>query len=169
MNSGSHLIINIFVKISPLQHSQIDSKLTFLGWHSACLSKSLGCLEWLSNSQLSVFGQHSRGPASLSHYHENLLTWANYSLVVPLELPLASAHTGQPTRWLSWEPSDLSGLNPDSPPWLSCKFALEFPLRFICRTVTAYCILYTVNPNPYGWGRIWLPKLWRGITLQRLK
>ncbi len=25
------------------------------------------------------------------------------------------------------------------------------------------------NPNPCGWGRIWLPKLWRGISLQRLK
>ncbi len=84
----------------------------FLGWHSACLSKSLGCLEWLSNSQLNVFGQHSHCPASLPHYHENLVTWADYSLVVPLELPLASAHTGQPTRltimrtiWSEWTQS----------------------------------------------------------------
>ncbi len=26
-----------------------------------------------------------------------------------------------------------------------------------------------LNPNPCGWGRIWLPKLWRGINLQQLK
>ncbi len=26
-----------------------------------------------------------------------------------------------------------------------------------------------LNPNPCGWGRIWLPKLWRGITQQWLK
>ncbi len=25
------------------------------------------------------------------------------------------------------------------------------------------------NPNPCVWERIWLPKLWRGISLQRLK
>ncbi len=62
-----------------------------------------------------------------------------------LELLLATVHVAQPPIWLSQEPSDLSGLDSDSPPWLSCKFPLEFPLRFICRTVstTVYCALFT--------------------------
>ncbi len=29
--------------------------------------------------------------------------------------------------WLSWEPSDPSGLEPDGPPWIVCKFPLESP------------------------------------------
>ncbi len=29
--------------------------------------------------------------------------------------------------------------------------------------------LYLINPNPSGWGHIWLPKLWEDITPQRLK
>ncbi len=28
---------------------------------------------------------------------------------------------------------------------------------------------FIINPHPCGWGRIWLPNLWRGISLQRLK
>jgi hypothetical protein len=34
---------------------------------------------------------------------------------------------------------------------------------------SALVSLKSPNPNPCGWGRIWLPKLWRGITLQWLK
>jgi hypothetical protein len=30
-------------------------------------------------------------------------------------------------------------------------------------------LLWHINPNPCGWGRIWLPKLWTGITPQCLK
>jgi hypothetical protein len=29
--------------------------------------------------------------------------------------------------------------------------------------------LNSLNPNPGGWGRIWLPKLWTSITPQRLQ
>ncbi len=49
------------------------------------------------------------------------------------------------STWLSQEPSDLSGLNPDSPPWLSCKFPRDSVLSFICRMVSAYfyCVLFT--------------------------
>ncbi len=47
--------------------------------------------------------------------------------------------------WLSWEPSDLSWLDPYSLPWLANKFPLEFPLRFIVGQSPHIYILYTVQ------------------------
>ncbi len=52
--------------------------------------------------------------------------------------------------WQSREPSDLSGVNSDSPPCLAWKNPLEFLLRFICRTVSAYksmvhCSIFLFN------------------------
>jgi hypothetical protein len=54
-----------------------------------------------------------------------LLTW--------LSLPI----------WLSREPLYLSGLDSESPSWLACKILLKFPLRCICRMVSAY--IYIVH------------------------
>ncbi len=45
----------------------------------------------------------------------------------------------------------------------------QLPTIFPCNSsvpVTSYCYF---NPNPCGWGHIWLPKLWTGITPQWLK
>jgi hypothetical protein len=52
---------------------------------------------------------------------------------------LATAHTAQPPVWLSRELSDLSGLDSDSPCWLSSKFSLEFPWdSFVGRSLLLY-------------------------------
>ncbi len=40
-------------------------------------------------------------------------------------VPLAASHEIQPPVWLFQEPSDLSGLNLDSPPWLAVKSPLS--------------------------------------------
>jgi hypothetical protein len=84
------------------------------------------------------------GSASLPDYHKNHLTFVDTSPVVPMvllekSLGLSVFVIASPwsslSAWPSREPSDLSGLYSDSPPWLACKFPLEFPLRVICRTV----------------------------------
>ncbi len=59
-------------------------------------------------------------------HHENHLIWVDSSLLASLELaqfraPLATSHEVQPPAWMSREPSDLSGLDPDSSLWLSVK------------------------------------------------
>jgi hypothetical protein len=67
----------------------------------------------------------SQWSSLLPDHHENRLIWADH------------CSCGSASIWLSWEPSDLSGLNPDSPPWLARKSPFEFPLRVICMTVSA--------------------------------
>jgi hypothetical protein len=77
------------------------------------------------------------------NYYKNHLIWVNLSLVVPLEVKLSFECFWPPLTqsslpaWLYWEPSDLSGLDPDSPPWTSCSFSLWASYR----AVYAYCIL----------------------------
>ncbi len=56
--------------------------------------------------------------------------------------------------WLPWKPSDLSGLSPGSPPWLSCIFPLEITLRFFRRTVSAYGILYYGRQKKWHFSKI---------------
>ncbi len=46
--------------------------------------------------------------------------------------------------WLSQELSDISRLDPDSPPWPLYSCPLEFPLRFIFRAVSA-SVLLSIN------------------------
>ncbi len=91
---------------------------------------------------LSVFGHWATGPASLCGHHENYLIWVDSSLMSPLELlwPLphgssASCLTISRTIWSEW-------LGSDSPTWLLRNFSLEFPLRFIYRTVSDNFIIY---------------------------
>ncbi len=73
------------------------------------------------------------------------MIWVDPSLMVPFELLLGTAHAAQPPR-LTISRTILSGLDPDSPPCLACKIPFEFPMRFICRTVSAKIwILCIVN------------------------
>jgi hypothetical protein len=59
----------------------------------ACYFCFFGCLELFSNSHLSVLREFTSWVSFCSHYH--------------------------PLTWLSWEPSDLSGLEPDNHLWVS--------------------------------------------------
>jgi hypothetical protein len=68
---------------------------------------------------------------------------------------------------------------------LFIPLSLSFPLSLLLTLSLSLCFqhlcLYLsllnetgyhisdINPNPYGWGRIWLPKLQTGITPQWLK
>jgi hypothetical protein len=62
--------------------------------------------------------------------------------MAPVELLLAIAHAAQPHRLTILRTiSSEWRLDYDSLPWISCKFPLEFPLRFICRMVSDYCTL----------------------------
>ncbi len=70
-----------------------------------------------------AFGHHSRSPASPPDHQDNHLIWVDSSLMAPLKFPLATAHSVQPSQLIS----DLNGLDPDSPPWLKCKFPLKSP------------------------------------------
>jgi hypothetical protein len=77
------------------------SKLSLSVWLSICLYNSLvGCLKLLIGFPLSVFGHHSRVPASLPDHSENHLIQVDSSLVVPLGiwLSLATTHVVQPPR-----------------------------------------------------------------------
>ncbi len=88
MHSRSHLIISIIFNISPVQHPLRKSKLTLFVGLSLCpfFKRSHGCLKPFSNFHLSIFGHDSHGPASLLDYRENHITWADSSLVVPLQI-----------------------------------------------------------------------------------
>jgi hypothetical protein len=52
-------------------------------------------------------------------------------------MPLATSHEVKPPVWLSWEPSNLSWLDLDSPPWLAAKFPLRVFLEWF--TYIVYC------------------------------
>ncbi len=84
------------------------------------------------------------GPASPPSHHENHLIWVDSSPIAPLSCfwPLLT-WLSLPV-WLSREPSELNGLNSDSPPWLAWKVPLEFPLEsFLGQSlhVDIYCTL----------------------------
>jgi hypothetical protein len=59
---------------------------------------------------------------------ENYLIWVDSSLMAFLEFCLVFEWLWpllmrfRLLAWLSWKPSDLSGLDQDSPPWPSCRF-----------------------------------------------
>jgi hypothetical protein len=62
-------------------------------------------------------------------HHEDHLIWVDSSPLAPIELawfwvPLAACLNVQPPVWPFWEPSDLSGLNQNSLPWLAVLFPL---------------------------------------------
>jgi hypothetical protein len=53
--------------------------------------------------------------------------------------------------WLLQEPSDLSGLDSDSPLWLACKISLKFPMTFNSVMVSAEILILWIVIL------IWLP------------
>ncbi len=74
--------------------------------------------------------------------------WSKWTLAwwPPLELSLVCPWTpltrSNLPAWLSWEPSDLSGLDLDSPPWPSHRFPLEILFRMLYARL---CLLYYVH------------------------
>jgi hypothetical protein len=62
---------------------------------------------------------------------------------------LAASHEVQPPAWLPQEPSDLSGLDLDSPPWLAAKLPLSVSLGWLKYIIYCAFIVYSYFPNQF--------------------
>ncbi len=103
---------------------------SLLGCHYASfLTRLFVSLELFSNSPLSAWPALTRSSLPPGH-NENHLVWVHISLVALIEV--------KPPVWLFWEPSDLSGLTHNSPPWLGVKFPLSVFLGQLTYTIF-YC------------------------------
>ncbi len=143
LHGGSHQIISIIFNLSPLQHPLKKSKMTlFVGCHSAPFGRSLGSLKPFSNFHLRIFGHRSRSTASLPDYHENQLTWADSSLVVPPWVAFGHHSLGPASppdyhkNHLIWADSILRKVIPLSFPWASF---VGWSLLILYCTLLTFC------------------------------
>jgi hypothetical protein len=101
---------------------------------------------------MSIFGRLSPGLASCLAITRTILSeWTQASFVL---VPLATSHEVQPPVWLFREPIDLSGLYPNSSPWLFKNYPLrvfEGRLMYIvhCAFVIYFYILTLFCSFPY--------------------
>jgi hypothetical protein len=116
-----------------------DYRENHLTWADSSLADPIEIqLTWVS------FGHCIHSPASLSGHQRTI--WSEWTQE-PDGLPLSHlwpllTQFSLPAK-LTWELSDLSGLDPDSLLWFSCSFSLEFPLDFICGLLILYGTLST--------------------------
>ncbi len=151
-HTGSHHIrIIIIINIISLLHlTVIKGSWPFFRLSlKLFLTRSLGFLVLLSNSPLSIFGCLSWGPASWLAITTTV--WFEWTQAVgppwaSLVLSAFGCYSwGPASRWLSSEPSDLSGLDPDSPYWLFAKSPLRvflgrFTYILYCAVIVYFCI-----------------------------
>ncbi len=132
LRTGSHLVI-----ISNSSSRERGSWLFLRLSLCLFLVRSLGFLGCLPTQPLSTFGYSLCCPAT--HLAVTRTNWSGWTQ--PDGLPWVSLVLSvfQPPAWLSQEPSDLSRLDSDSPPWLLCRFSPWASFR------TVHALLYIMH------------------------